>query len=613
MRKQTKRALSLLLALLLCLGLLPMAAAAEEETEEKEFWIQFIAFPGQLSDGKDSVMIRTTSGGDESTKHMVQPPADPHRDGYLFGGWYVTSPDENPSVANRNFNSDTTVQAHWIANPNTFVLLLNPNGGDLPAGADKTVRLDTETSSAPTLKKELPVPTREGYTFDGWYRDGFTAPVKVGDVFSDSETTLTAQWVKDGEAEKDASVRVDFVPNGGTITSIRGIPAGDILAGSEQATKHNIFVDRNSGIGMMMTDEYGCLDSFPEIEREGYTFEGWYIVSSIDYSGETSIPSGAKKASLSTVFKDGGFLAAKWTEAKEPSKPANPDGPFTVTFFLNNGTGPVPKPQTVKKGGTVDLPDAKNLTPPRSSYAFGAWAYLGSDGNLYVWPEDQPVTSDLALFAGWVLKGKVVVDGEPLDAQPGETAKPAETGKPAEAEKPAAPAFTDVAAASPFAPAISWAVEKGITKGKTDTIFAPGEPCTRAQIVTFLWRAAGSPEPKAQEAEYADVTNTSAYYYKAIQWAAEMGMEESGTFAPDKPCTRGQAMYFIWKARAGASSAGSAPHFTDLSRDSLYYDAVLWAVGQGVTNGTGDGTTFSPESTCTRGQIVTFLYRAYEK
>ena len=115
------------------------------------------------------------------------------------------------------------------------------------------------------------------------------------------------------------------------------------------------------------------------------------------------------------------------------------------------------------------------------------------------------------------------------------------------------------------------------------------------------------------EAEYADVVNASAYYYKAIQWAAEMGMEESGTFAPDKTCTRGQAMYFIWKANDSGTSAGSVPSFKDLPKDSLYYDAVLWAVGQGVTKGTGDGTTFSPDNPCTRGQIVTFLNRAYVK
>ena len=105
------------------------------------------------------------------------------------------------------------------------------------------------------------------------------------------------------------------------------------------------------------------------------------------------------------------------------------------------------------------------------------------------------------------------------------------------------------------------------------------------------------------------MTDAAAYYYKAIQWAAEMEMEESGTFKPNDPCTRGQAMYFIWRA-GGSAGAGAAPAFTDLPEDSLYYDAVLWAVGQDITKGTGDGTTFSPDAPCTRGQIVTFLYRA---
>ena len=113
------------------------------------------------------------------------------------------------------------------------------------------------------------------------------------------------------------------------------------------------------------------------------------------------------------------------------------------------------------------------------------------------------------------------------------------------------------------------------------------------------------------EAEYADVNDSATYYYKAVQWTAEMGMEESGTFLPGSPCTRGQAMYFLWRA-SGSAKAETTLSFTDLPGDSLYYDAVLWAVEQGVTNGV-TATTFAPDQTCTRAQIVTFLYRAMVK
>lgn len=129
---------------------------------------------------------------------------------------------------------------------------------------------------------------------------------------------------------------------------------------------------------------------------------------------------------------------------------------------------------------------------------------------------------------------------------------------------------------------------------------------------------AGSPEPKLTETQYEDVTDTGAYYYKAVQWAAEMDMEYSGTFDPAAPCSRGSAVYFIWKAN-GSPKAETRASFTDLPETPAdggqYYwpdflDAVSWAVEQGVTKGTGDGSTFSGGNPCTRGQIVTFLFRA---
>ncbi|WP_298033040.1 S-layer homology domain-containing protein [uncultured Dysosmobacter sp.] len=183
----------------------------------------------------------------------------------------------------------------------------------------------------------------------------------------------------------------------------------------------------------------------------------------------------------------------------------------------------------------------------------------------------------------------------------------------APAEKPANP-FTDVAESSPYYQGILWAVEQKITNGATATTFAPANPCTRAQIVTFLWRAAGSPEPKLTEAAYMDVTDPDAYYYKAVQWAAEMDMEGSGTFRPNETCTRFDAVHFIWRAN-GSPAPKAKTAFTDMAeeenRQFLHpIECVHWAVEAGVTKGTGDGTAFSPLGPCTRGQIATFLYRA---
>ena len=170
--------------------------------------------------------------------------------------------------------------------------------------------------------------------------------------------------------------------------------------------------------------------------------------------------------------------------------------------------------------------------------------------------------------------------------------------------------FVDVPANAYFADAVKWAVDKGITNGLSDTMFGPYESCTRAQIVTFLWRAAGSPEPKTASS-FTDVP-ANAYYAKAVAWAVENGVTNGmteTTFAPDATCTRGQSVTFLYRALKGTAS-GSA-NFTDVKSDAFYADAINWAVANNVTNGTSN-TTFSPNADCTRAEIVTFLYRAYQ-
>lgn len=170
--------------------------------------------------------------------------------------------------------------------------------------------------------------------------------------------------------------------------------------------------------------------------------------------------------------------------------------------------------------------------------------------------------------------------------------------------------FYDVPNDAFFYEAVKWAVKSGVTNGLSDTMFGPYESCTRAQIVTFLWRAAGSPEPKTASS-FADVP-ASAYYAKAVAWAIENGITNGmteTTFAPDATCTRGQSVTFLY--RALGKKVESSTSFTDVKSDAFYADAVNWAVASDVTNGTS-ATTFSPNADCTRAEIVTFLYRAYQ-
>lgn len=169
--------------------------------------------------------------------------------------------------------------------------------------------------------------------------------------------------------------------------------------------------------------------------------------------------------------------------------------------------------------------------------------------------------------------------------------------------------FVDVSADAYYNQAVQWAQEKGITDGISSDLFGPEQPCTRSQIVTFLWRAAGSPEPKSTAAGMTDVVPGS-YYAKAVAWAVENGITTGtaeGTFSPDATCTRAQAVTFL--ARAQNAKATGKTAFSDVPADSYFADAVAWAQANGVTTGTSE-TTFSPDNDCTRAQIVTFLYRA---
>ena len=161
--------------------------------------------------------------------------------------------------------------------------------------------------------------------------------------------------------------------------------------------------------------------------------------------------------------------------------------------------------------------------------------------------------------------------------------------------------FADVPADAYYADPVAWAVEEGITTGTSANKFSPDATCTRAQIITFLWRAAGSPEPKNLSG-FSDV-DAEQYYAKAVAWAKENDMADGDTFAPNDPCTRLMAVEFMWKY-VGSPDAAAAD-FEDVSSG-----AVNWAVEQGVTNGTS-ATTFAPDTTCTRAQIVTFLYRGF--
>lgn len=246
---------------------------------------------------------------------------------------------------------------------------------------------------------------------------------------------------------------------------------------------------------------------------------------------------------------------------------------YTLTFDTNGGSA-IDK-ITKDSGTTIDLAAYK---PTRAGYTFAGWF---SDKALTKAVTSVKLTANTTVYAKWTQNGGT-------------------------AQNP----FVDVKEGAYYYDAVLWAVEQKITSGTSATTFSPDASCTRAQMVTFLWRAAGSPKVENGKNPFTDV-KADAYYYDAVLWAVEKGVTSgtsATTFSPDATVTRGQTVTFLYR-NAGAPEVSGTMPFTDVEADAYYAKAVQWAVQQKITTGTSE-TTFSPMSDCTRGQIVTFLYRA---
>ena len=304
--------------------------------------------------------------------------------------------------------------------------------------------------------------------------------------------------------------------------------------------------------------------------RSGYTFNGWY-----DGSTKVSSPYKVTKnviltASWSYNYSGGSSSYDPTYSVSTPSKTEN--GSVTVS------------PKNASKGDTVTV-----TVKPDSGYVLETLTVTDKNGNELTLKDKGDGKYTFTMPAGKVeVKATFMEDNSMLNF------------------------FYDVPNNAYFYEAVKWAVENGITTGVGNDLFAPEQPCTRAQIVTFLWRAAGSPEPKGAASGMSDVVS-GGYYEKAVAWAIENGITTgttTSTFSPDATCTRAQAVTFL--ARALKAKAASAAEFSDVPTDSYFADAVAWAAANGVTEGIGGGL-FGSDNDCTRGQIVTFLYRAYNK
>ena len=345
--------------------------------------------------------------------------------------------------------------------------------------------------------------------------------------------------------------------------------------GSHENQTYTVTFDGNGGVPSVpsMTTIDQKLPELPTATHSGrYSFDGWYTEKN-----------GGTKITTATLFDKDTTVYAHWTYTGSTGGGGVTTYPITVKSAKNGDVTASHK--SAAKGTTITL-----TVDPDKGYVLDTLTVL--DGK----DKDLKLTEKNGKFTFTMPASKVTVAATFKASTP--------TGK-----NP----FIDVPAGSYYEDAVIWAVDKGITTGTSATTFNPNGICTRAQAVTFLWRAAGSPAAKSAVMPFTDV-KAGSYYYDAVLWAVEQGITKGTSdtmFSPDATCTRAQIVTFLWRSQK-SPAAGMANPFADVAADTYYIDAVLWAVKHNITVGT-TFSIFSPDEECTRAQIVTFLYRARNK
>ena len=360
------------------------------------------------------------------------------------------------------------------------------------------------------------------------------------------------------------------------------MPAGELTplevlvqCNNHQGQRYTITFNGNGGTPSVtsMTTIDQKLPELPTATHSGrYSFDGWYTAAS-----------GGTKITTATVFYENTTVYAHWT-------------------YIGGGG-------SSGGGGGYTYHTIRAISGLNGSISPSGWTSV-----RHGWDQTFTITPD----KGYAV-AKVLVDGKSVGSVKSYTFKNVTKDHTIEVVfmkangNPQTGVFVDVAEGSYYEEAVDWAVKNGITTGTGNNYFTPDGICTRAQAVTFLWRVAGSPTPKTEAMPFEDVLNGS-YYYEAVLWAVENGITvgtSATTFSPELTCSRAHIVTFLWRA-ANSPSAKTANPFTDVAADAYYIDAVLWAVKHKITVGT-TLSTFRPDEGCTRAQIVTFLYRARSK
>ena len=360
------------------------------------------------------------------------------------------------------------------------------------------------------------------------------------------------------------------------------MPAGELTplevlvqCNNHQGQRYTITFNGNGGTPSVtsMTTIDQKLSELPTATHSGrYSFDGWYTAAS-----------GGTKITTATVFYENTTVYAHWT-------------------YIGSGG-------SSGGGGGHTYHTIRAISGLNGSISPSGWTSV-----RHGWDQTFAITPD----KGYAV-AKVLVDGKSVGSVKSYTFKNVTKDHTIEVVfmkangNPQTGVFVDVPEGSYYEEAVDWAVKNGITTGTGNNYFTPDGICTRAQAVTFLWRVAGSPTPKTEAMVFEDVLDGS-YYYEAVLWAVENGITvgtSATTFSPELTCSRAHIVTFLWRA-ANSPSARTVNPFTDVATDAYYIDAVLWAVKHKITVGT-TLSTFSPDEGCTRAQIVTFLYRAHSK
>ena len=478
----------------------------------------------------------------------------------------------------------TKLTAQWTAP--TYAVTLNTGGGTINSG---NVTEYTYGVGA-TLPTDV---TRTGYTFKGWYdNENLTgSPVTA---ISNTETGNKEYWAK-------------WEINQYTIT----------------------VKPENGKADITITQDYGTPITAPTLTREGYQFNGWDKTFPTTMPAENLTITAQWTVNQYTITYDlaGGTaegnldtytIETRTFTLKNPTKSG-----YTFTGWSGTGlTGENNLTVTIEKGSTGDRSYTAHWRYNGSGHSYsyytikataGAGGSISPSGNVSV-REGRDQTFTITPDKGYAV-ANVKIDGKSIGAVKSYTFENVRRTHTIEVifmkanGNPQTGVFVDVATGSYYEDAVDWAVENGITKGTDDTHFSPDGICTRAQAVTFLWRAAGSPEPETRAMPFTDVP-VGSYYYDAVLWAVENGITmgtSDTTFSPDATCSRAQIVTFLWRYEK-SPAAGTANPFADVKSTAYYAGAVLWAVKEDITKGTTN-TTFSPNADCTRAQIVTFLWR----